>query len=77
MKARILCSFEHEGARILVDKVVDAAPEIVAALVATGNADDHPEAVAHALAQGAEVIAFGPAAVDAEKPAKPPRRKKD
>ncbi len=77
MKARILCSFEQEGIRIAVDKVIDAEPEFIAALVATGNADDNPEAVAHALANGAEVIAFGPAAVDPEKPAKTPRRKKD
>lgn len=77
MQARIICDFELEGQRFTPEQtVIDAPAETIAALVAAGNADDHPAAVSYALDQGAEIIAIGPR-VDAEKPAKTTRRKKD
>lgn len=78
-RLRILADVTLDGALYAPDSLIDAPAELAAQLVAGGHADDHPDAVAHCLAQGSIPIAIGgaeAAAVDAEKPAKTARRKK-
>lgn len=78
-RLRILADVTLDGARFAPDSLIDAPAELAAQLVAGGHADDHPDAVAHCLAQGAAPVAIGgaeAAAVDAESKPKTTRRKK-
>ncbi|HCZ17769.1 MAG TPA: hypothetical protein DHV85_24995 [Candidatus Accumulibacter sp.] len=78
-RIRILADVTLDGQRHAPDALLDVSPELAAQLVAGGNADDHPDAVAHCLAQGAVPDAIGvaaPDAVDAGNAPKTTRRKK-
>lgn len=58
-RIRILSDIFIDGNRIASDSLADVPAELAAQLVASGNADDHPEAVAHCLAQGIVPVALG------------------
>lgn len=55
-RARVLIDIPHLGAR--AGDVLDASAALIAERAAAGDVDPHPDAVAYALAKGANVSAF-------------------
>ena len=77
-RVRILSDTWLDGACHAPDVVLDLAPPLAERLIASGQADAHPAAVAYCLSRGVTPLHHSgdPApAVNPEKPAKTTRRK--